>query len=49
MGFLCPCRLTEATGGASSHGRIAQSGDAKEEGDAAQVFVDYIYLVVDLR
>lgn len=31
------CRSVEATGRTEAHGGDAQSGDAKEEGDAAQV------------
>lgn len=32
-------RSSEATGGTAAHGGVAQSGNAKEERDAAQVFI----------
>lgn len=32
-------RSSEATGGTAAHGGVAQSGNAKKEGDADQVFV----------
>lgn len=37
--FMLPFRSAEATGGTATHGGVAQSGDAEEERDAAQVFV----------
>lgn len=38
-------RSSEATGGAAAHGGVAQSGNAKEEGDAAKVFLTMWILV----
>lgn len=40
--FFCSflaIRSAEATGGTEAHGGDAQSGNAKEEGDAAEVFL----------
>lgn len=38
-------RSSEATGGAATHGGVAQSRNAKEEGDAAQVFMSSILVL----
>lgn len=47
---MYPCRSTEAPGGAAAHGRVAQSGDAKEEGDATQVFalIRIVWLLIEI-
>lgn len=54
-GFQCPrlicltlCfRSSEATGGTATHGGVAQSRNAKEEGDAAQVFMSSVCLCMN--
>lgn len=42
--LLLSFRSSEATGGTATHGGVAQSRNAKEEGDAAQVFTSSIYV-----
>lgn len=37
--FMFLVRSSEASGGTAAHGGVAQSGNAKEERDAAQVFI----------
>lgn len=37
LNFTFLCRSAETAGGTATHGRGAQSGDAKEEGDAVEV------------